>query len=76
LLPHWSIGVVRVRGVRKALHPPAVHISHEAVREWEAKLAPVLAGELRRRRRDKGGAGRRSWFVDETLYLVGVSGRS
>ena len=50
--------------------------SHEAVREWEAKLAPVLAGELRRRRRDKGGAGRRSWFADETLYLVGVSGRS
>jgi transposase-like protein len=24
--------------------------SHEAVREWEAKLAPVLADELRRRR--------------------------
>ncbi len=40
--------------------------SHEAVRDWEAKLAPVLAGELRRRRRGKGGAGRRSWFVDET----------
>ena len=30
--------------------------SHEAVREWEAKLAPVLADELRRRRRGKGGA--------------------
>src|SRR5215210_6841473 len=29
--------------------------SHEAVREWEAKLAPVLAGGLRRRRRGKGG---------------------
>jgi putative transposase len=51
--------------------------SHEAVREWEAKLAPVLAGELRRRRRGKGGArGGRHWHVDETLYLVGVSGRS
>ena len=44
--------------------------SHEAVREWEAKLAPVLAGELRRRRRGKGGAGRRSWFVDETYLKV------
>src|SRR3712207_7060056 len=42
--------------------------SHEAVRDWEAKLAPVLSGELRQRRRGKGGAGRRSWFVDET-YL-------
>jgi transposase-like protein len=28
--------------------------SHEAVRDWEAKLAPVLAGELRRRRHGKG----------------------
>ena len=44
--------------------------SHEAVRDWEAKLAPVLAGELRRRRRGKGGAGRRSWFVDETYLKV------
>src|ERR687894_2057100 len=26
---------------------------HEAVGEWEAKLAPALAGELRRRRRGK-----------------------
>jgi len=44
--------------------------SHEAVREWEAKLAPVLADELRRRRRGEGGAGRRSWFVDETYLKV------
>ena len=58
------------------MHPPAVHISHEAVREWEAKLAPVLADELRRRRHGKGGARGRHRHVDETLYLVGVSGRS
>ena len=37
--------------------------SHEAVREWEAKLAPVLAAELRHRRRGKGGPGH--WQVDE-----------
>jgi hypothetical protein len=30
--------------------------SHEAVREWEAKLAPTLADELRRRRHGTGGA--------------------
>src|SRR5918997_603949 len=30
--------------------------SHEAVREWEAKLASVLAGKLRRHRHGRGGA--------------------
>jgi putative transposase len=44
--------------------------SHEAVREWEAKLAPVLAGELRQRRWGKGGAGSRHWHVDETYLKV------
>ena len=41
--------------------------SHEAVRDWEAKLAPLLADELRRRRHGKGGAGRRHWHVDYTV---------
>ena len=40
--------------------------SHEAVREWEAKLAPALAHELRRRRHGRGGARGRHWHVDET----------
>jgi putative transposase len=44
--------------------------SHEAVREWEAKLTPVLAAELRRRRRGKGGARGRHWHVDETYLKV------
>jgi putative transposase len=35
--------------------------SYEAVREWEAKLAPLLADELRRRRHGKGGARGRHW---------------
>src|ERR1700738_4504459 len=41
--------------------------SYEAVRAWEVKLTPVLAEELRRRR--KGCAGR-SWYVDETYIKV------
>ncbi len=41
--------------------------SHEAVREWEAKLTPALAEDLRRRRRGKVG---RSWYVDETYLRV------
>src|ERR671911_3237249 len=39
--------------------------SSEAVREWEAKLTPALAEDLRRR----GKVGR-SWYVDETYLKV------
>src|ERR1700760_3332032 len=42
--------------------------SHEAVRDWEAKLTPALAEDLRRRRRGKVG---RSWYTDETYIKVG-----
>src|SRR3978361_2453607 len=41
--------------------------SHEAVRDWEAKLTPALAEGLRRRRRGKVG---KSWYVDETYMKV------
>jgi putative transposase len=41
--------------------------SPEAVREWEAKLTPALAEDLRRRRRGQVG---RSWYVDETYLKV------
>jgi transposase-like protein len=44
--------------------------SYEAVREWEAKLAPILADELRHRRYGKGGARSRHWHVDETYLKV------
>src|SRR5690242_11592170 len=41
--------------------------SYEAVRDWEAKLTPALAENLRRRRKGKVG---RSWYVDETYIKV------
>ena len=41
--------------------------SYEAVRDWEAKLTPALADDLRRRRKGKVG---RSWYVDETYIKV------
>jgi len=44
--------------------------SYGAVREWESKLTPALAEELRRKRSGKAG---RSWYVDETFLKV--SGR-
>jgi transposase-like protein len=44
--------------------------SYEAVRVWEAKLAPELAHELRQRRHGRGGARGRRWHVDETYLKV------
>ena len=41
--------------------------THEAVRDWEAKLAPLLAEGLRKRRVGKVG---RCWHVDETYVKV------
>jgi hypothetical protein len=41
--------------------------THEAVRDWEAKLAPVLADALRKRRSGKVG---RCWHTDETYVKV------
>ena len=41
--------------------------SYEAVRNWEAKLTPTLAENLRRRRRGRVGP---SWYIDETYIRV------
>ena len=41
--------------------------THEAVREWEERFAPLLTERLRPKRRGKAG---RSWYVDETSIKV------
>jgi putative transposase len=41
--------------------------THEAMREWEERFAPLLAGQLRRQRQGKIG---RRWYVDETYLKV------
>jgi putative transposase len=41
--------------------------THEAVRDWEAKLAPLLAEGLRKRRVGKAA---RCWHIDETYVKV------
>ena len=41
--------------------------THEAVREWEERFAPLLTERLRGNRRGKAG---RSWYVDETYTKV------
>src|SRR3984893_9243480 len=63
----------RLRSMRALRELPEMFLSrgivfsHEAVRDWEAKLTPGLAESLRRRRRGKAG---RSWYVDETYIKV------
>ena len=44
-----------------------VTFTHEAVREWERRFAPLLAEQLRAKRHGQAG---RSWYVDETYIKV------
>jgi putative transposase len=41
--------------------------THEAVRDWEARFAPLVADQLRMKRRGHVGV---SWHVDETYVKV------
>ena len=42
--------------------------THEAVRDWEARFAPLLTEQLRAKRRGQAGC---SWHTDETYIKVG-----
>jgi putative transposase len=42
-------------------------LTHETVRDWEARFAPLMADQLRTKRRGQAG---RSWHVDETYIKV------
>ena len=42
--------------------------THEAIRDWEERFAPLIADQLRTKRRGQAG---RSWYVDETYLKVG-----
>jgi putative transposase len=41
--------------------------THETVRNWESRFAPLIADQLRSKRRGLAG---RSWYVDETYVKV------
>ena len=47
--------------------PRGVVFTHEAVREWGARFAPLLTARLHAKRRGRAG---RSWYVDETYIKV------
>ena len=45
-------------------------VSHECVRQWEAKLLPVMGEALRERRHGIGRSSGQSWYADETYLKV------
>ena len=47
-----------------------IEVSHEAVRDREAKLLPIMGDELRKRRHSMRRGSATSWDVDETYLKV------
>ena len=58
------------RDVAEMLLQRGFEVTHETVRDWEFRFAPLLAEQLRAKRRGRAGA---SWYLDETY--VKVAGR-
>ena len=42
-------------------------LTHETIRDWEARFAPLLADQLRTKQLGQAG---KSWYVDETSIKV------
>ena len=60
------------RDVAELLLERGYEVTHETIRGWEARFAPLLAERLRAKRRQRGPSSR-SWYMDETY--VKVAGR-
>jgi transposase-like protein len=58
----------RLRDLAEMFGERGFAFTHEAVREWEARFAPLVADKLRAKRTDQVG---RSWHVDEMDIRVG-----
>ena len=58
------------RDVAELLLQRGYEVTHETVRTWEFRFAPLLADQLRAMRRGRAGV---SWYIDETY--VKVAGR-
>ena len=59
-----------LRDISEIMALRGLEVSYEAVRDWEAKLLPIMGDALRKRRQGaRRGAGI-SWYVDETYLKV------
>ena len=63
-----------LRDLSKIMALRKLEVSHEAVRDWEAKLVPVMRDELRKRRHGTLRAAGISSYVDETYLKVHARG--
>jgi transposase-like protein len=68
----WRLGYkLALRDLPEMFAQRGMMFSYEAVRDWEAKLTPALAEDLRRRCRGRTGC---SWYVDEPTSRSRVAG--
>ncbi len=59
-----------LRDLSEILLLRGIEVSHEAIRDWETKLLPIMGQELRKRRCGKRRGPGASWYVDETYLKV------
>ena len=55
------------RDVQELLHQRGIVVSHETLRQWNIKFAPLLTEELRHREPRRGSR----WFLDEVCVEIG-----
>ena len=55
------------RDVQELLHERGIQVSHETLRQWNIKFAPLLTEELRHREPRRGSR----WHLDEVCVKVG-----
>jgi transposase-like protein len=58
-----------LRDVAEMFLERSIAFTHEAVRDWEERFAPLIADHLRIKRRGQAGT---SWYVDETYRHASV----
>jgi transposase-like protein len=57
-----------LRDVAELLGQRGYEVTHETIRAWEFRFAPLVSASLRAKRRGQAG---RSWHLDETYVKVG-----
>ena len=68
LIVRWRIRYkLSLRDLSEMMLDRGVELTHESVKTWETRLAPLIRDFLRLRRRGRGGE---SWYVDETYIKV------